>query len=276
MPPGPQQVLPATTGDGHSVTGHVDRLAAFWSDVLGNHRDVHVYLPPGYALDAERRYPVLYLHDGQNVFDGATAYVHGQEWGVDEAAQQLMAAGEIRPALIVAVDHAGHDRAHEFAPTRDSARDAGGHADAYGRFLLDELKPYIDATYRTRPEAPHTAVGGSSLGGLVTLHLGLTRAADIGALVVMSPSLWWDRRIMLERVSLLPGRLPWRIWLDCGTGEGRDTLRNVRALRALLLQKGWQGGTDLRYVEARDGSHSEGAWAARVPDVLRFLYPPPA
>lgn len=271
MPPGPQTILPAPTGDGHTHTGRIDRLEAFRSDVLDNARHVHVYLPPGYAQDELRRYPVVYLHDGQNLFDGATAYVPGQEWQVDETAEALIAAGEIRPAIIVAVDHGGSDRAHEFAPTRDGARDAGGHADAYGRFLFEELKPFVDDRYRTRRGAADTVVGGSSLGGLVTLHLGLTRPDDVGALIVMSPSLWWDRRIMLERVSRLTARLPWRIWLDCGTQEGRDTLRNVRALRTLLQQKGWQGGTDLRYVEARGASHCEAAWAARMPEALRFV-----
>lgn len=273
MSPGPSRDIPAPTDAGHTVTGTVRRLEAFRSDVLDNSRDVHVYLPPGYDLDEGRRYPVLYLHDGQNVFDGATAYVQGEEWRVDETAQGLIQAGEMRPVIIVAIDHAGADRAHEFAPTRDHAREAGGHADAYGRFLFDELKPYLDARFRTRPEPQATSIGGSSLGGLVTLHLGLTRAEEIGGLLVMSPSLWWDRRIVLDRYSGLPARLPWRIWLDCGTGEGRDTLRNVRALRTILLQKGWVGGTDLRYVEARQATHCEAAWAARMPDALRFLFP---
>lgn len=272
MPPGPQHIHTAPDAVGHTRTGHIERLAAFRSEVLGNARDVHVYLPPGYDRDPERRYPVLYLHDGQNVFDRATSYA-GEEWGVDETAEQLITAGEMRPAIIVAIDHAGHDRADELAPTRDDARGAGGGADAYGSFLLDELKPFVDARYRTRQAADDTALGGSSLGGLVTLHLGLTRPDAFGALVVMSPSLWWDRRSILARVAALPARLPWRIWLDCGTHEGRDTLRNVRALRALLLQKGWEGGRDLRYVEARNATHSEAAWAARIPDALRYVFP---
>lgn len=274
MLPGPLRTLPASSGDGHTLTGNIHRLEAFRSAVLDNTRDVHVYLPPGYETDAGRRYPVLYLHDGQNVFDGATSYVHGQEWRVDESAERLIVAGETRPVIIVAVDHAGHDRAHEFAPTRDGSRDAGGHADAYGQFLLDELKPWVDRRFRTRAEPGATAVGGSSLGGLVSLHLGLMRPEAIGGLLVMSPSLWWDRRVLIDRYSELSGRLPWRIWLDCGTGEGRDTLRNVRALRSILMQKGWTGGTDLRYVEAKHATHCEAAWAERVPEALRFLFPP--
>lgn len=257
------------------MTGHVQLLQAFRSEVLGNSRDVHVYLPPGYDEAPDRRFPVLYLHDGQNVFDGATAYVPGQEWLVDETAEALITAGRMRPLIIVGVDHAGPDRAHEFAPTRDLSREAGGRADAYGRFMLDELKPWVDETYRTDPTPVSTAIGGSSLGGLVTLHLGLTRPDEVGGLLVMSPSLWWDRRVLIDRYSALPGRLPWRIWLDCGTGEGRDTVRNVRALRSILMQKGWQGGSDLRYVEARDAPHSEAAWAARLPDALQFLFPSP-
>jgi predicted alpha/beta superfamily hydrolase len=248
-------------------------LEGFASDVLANRRDVLVYLPPGYETETSR-YPVLYLHDGQNIFDGATAYVPGQEWGVDEAAERLIRARAIRPLIIVAIHHAVADRAEEFGPTRDPYRQHGGRADLYTRFVVDELKPFIDATYRTCPEPPWTAVGGSSMGGLVTLHMGLTRPETFGTLVVMSPSLWWDRRTMLGRISALPGRLPWRIWLDCGTAEGSDTVRNVRALRRLLLDRGWAGGHDLRYVEVKDGAHTEYAWGQRIESVLRFVAPP--
>lgn len=271
VPSSPTHCLPAPR-HGRSLTGDIRLLQAFRSDVLGNSRDVHVYLPPGYDLDQEQRYPVLYLHDGQNVFDTSTSFA-GTEWGVDEAAERLVHEKRVAPLIIVAIDHAGVSRADEFAPTRDSHRHAGGGADAYGRFLVHELKPYVDRTFRTHPHAGQTALGGSSLGGLVTLHIGLEYPHLFGALAVLSPSLWWDRRAELGRVEQLPARLPWRIWLDVGTAEGRDTVRNARALNAVLLQKGWSAGRDFHYVEAEDAHHGESAWAARVPALLEFLFP---
>ncbi len=259
--------------EGRTLTGDVRVVAGFRSHVLDNERDVHVWLPPDYEQnDPARRFPVLYLHDGQNVFDTSTSFA-GAEWGVDETAERLVHERRIVPPIIVAIDHAGERRADEFAPTRDPHRQAGGHADLYGRFLVEELKPYVDAAFRTHPDAPHTAVGGSSLGGLVTLHLGLQHPDVFGMLAVLSPSLWWDRRALLARVQALPERLPWRIWLDVGTAEGRDTLRNARALHAVLRRKGWVTGEDLHYREAPDAQHSESAWAARVPDLLEFLFP---
>ncbi len=273
MLPGPSQCVRAPR-DGRSLTGDIRLLEAFHSDALGNSRDVLVYLPPGYESEEDRRYPVLYLHDGQNVFDVSTSFA-GIEWGVDEAAERLIGDGRIVPVIIVAIDHAGSRRADEFAPTHDSHRQAGGDADRYTRFLVEELKPWVDRTFRTRHEACHTAVGGSSLGGLVTLHIGLECPDVFGALAVLSPSIWWDHRAVLTRVERLPGRLPWRIWLDVGTAEGRDTVRNARALRGILHDKGWLGA-DLHYLEARDAPHSESAWAERVEPILEFLFPPTA
>lgn len=269
--PGPTQCVHAPR-DGRSLTGDVRLLAGFRSDALGNSRDVLVWLPPGYDHDADRRYPVLYLHDGQNLFDTSTSFA-GVEWGVDETAERLVHAGRVAPLIIVAINHAGVQRADEFAPTHDAHRQAGGHADRYARFIVQELKPYVDRTFRTRPEADQNALGGSSLGGLVTLHIGLEHPQVFGALAVLSPSIWWDRRAVLDRVEALPTRLPWRIWLDVGTAEGRDTVRNARALKALLLQKGWRTGADLHYLEAHDAPHAESAWAARVEGILEFLFP---
>jgi predicted alpha/beta superfamily hydrolase len=178
---------------------------------------------------------------------------------VDETADRLVHEGRVAPLIIVAINHAGVQRADEFAPTHDAHRHAGGRADAYARFVVDELKPWVDATFRTRPEPAQTAVGGSSLGGLVTLHIGLEYPQVFGALAVLSPSIWWDRRALLTRMEGLPGRLPWRIWLDVGTAEGRDTVRNARALKGVLNAKGWHPGHDFHYLEAQDAPHSESA-----------------
>ncbi|HJZ83033.1 MAG TPA: alpha/beta hydrolase-fold protein, partial [Pyrinomonadaceae bacterium] len=157
----------------HTLTGDVRLHHNFHSNVLNNDRDVIVYLPPGYEADKQKRYPVFYMHDGQNIFDGATSYIPGQEWRVDEVAQSLIAASRIEPLIIVGIYNAGRERVNEYTPAQDAKYKAGGKADLYGRFLVEEVKPFIDRTYRTMPDSKHTGLGGSSLGGLISLYLGL-------------------------------------------------------------------------------------------------------
>lgn len=254
----------------HTLTGDIRRHEAFASTHLEVKRDVLVYLPPGYEQSGARRYPVLYLHDGQNVFDKATSV--GEEWRVDETAQGLIEAGQIEPLIIVAVYNTGEHRIDEYAPTASDK--GGGRADQYGRMLIEELKPFIDATYRTLPSAASTGIGGSSLGALLTMHLGLRYATAFSRLAVHSPSVWWDDKVILKEVAALPQKLPFRIWLDAGTGEGEETIANTRALRDALVAKGWVVDGDLRYVEAEGGQHNEASWASRVAETLKFLFPP--
>jgi len=263
----------------HTLTGNIQNHPAFPSKILGNKRDVLVYLPKGYRRSPKRHYPVLYLHDGQNVFDAATAF-GGVEWGVDETAQRLTTAKLIEPTIIVAVANTGEDRLHEYAPT--AARiDAGakikskGRLRSYGRFLTEELKPFIDRKYRTRREAEFTGLGGSSLGGLATLVLGLWFPNYFTRLAVMSPSIWWDDCAVCKIVEAIDetARPSLKIWLDTGTHE--DGWERARELRDRLVEKGWRLHDDLHYFEAEGSDHSEGAWAARVDSVLRFLFPPP-
>ena len=261
----------------HTLTGIVQSHPQFDSRILGNRRDVLVYLPPGYGRARRRRYPVLYLHDGQNVFDAATAYA-GVEWGADEAAQRLIEKGWIEPLIIVAVANTGVQRIHEYAPTRgiiDSSarrkRRSRGWLRRYGRFLIEELKPFIDRTYRTRIDADSTGLGGSSLGGLATLVLGLWFPHVFSRLAVLSPSVWWDECVACRMVNELPKKLALKIWLDIGTRE--PGWERTRELRDQLVARGWRLDHDLKYTEVEGGDHSERAWAARFEAVLRFLYP---
>jgi predicted alpha/beta superfamily hydrolase len=260
----------------HTLTGDIRLHRAFHSEFLAKDRDVIVYLPPGYEADRRRRFPVLYLHDGQNLFDGATAYIPGREWGADETAQALIRAGEVEPLIIVGVYNAGAERINEYTPTRDARVKAGGRADLYGRMLVEELKPFIDREYRTLTRAHHTGLGGSSLGGLVTLHLGLKYPAVFGQLAVMSPAVWWDGGQIVREVNALARKPPLRIWLDIGLKEGPSAAANARRLRDALIGKGWRPGRDLRYFEARGGGHDEAAWGRRFGSVLRYLFPPRA
>jgi predicted alpha/beta superfamily hydrolase len=231
-----------------------------------------VYLPPGYDDQPARRYPVLYLNDGQNLFDGATSYVQGQDWGVDETAEKLIRAGEIEPLIIVAIYNTGEQRIDEYTPTVDPRVKKGGGADLYGRLLVEEVKPLVDESYRTHIGPAQTGLGGSSLGGLVSLHLALKYPSVFGKLMAMSPSVWWDRGMILRRVQGLKVKPSTRIWLDIGTKEGKLTTRNVRTLRDSLASKGWRLGDDLSYLEAKDAHHNEVAWGQRVDKALRFLY----
>lgn len=258
-----------------SRTGTLERLGAVASSHVPPHvpaREVEVWLPPGYERDAQRRYPVLYLHDGQNVFDEAAA---GAEWQVDETAQRLVGSGAIGPLIVVAVA-SGPQRGLDYTPTADPLHGGGGGgAAAYARYLVEDLKPLIDRRYRTLPGRAHTAVGGSSLGGLVSLWLALHHGQVFGQALVVSPSLWWDFGVAFRQLAAWPDGAPRpRLWLDMGSEEGATALPLARRMHAALRARGWDD-TTLRYTEAAGARHDEAAWAARVEGMLKFLDPWP-
>jgi predicted alpha/beta superfamily hydrolase len=261
----------------HTLTGDIRTHADFHSRILDRTRTVLVYLPPGYESPENRakHYPVLYLHDGQNVFDGATSFIPGKEWRVDETAEELIRAGKVEPLIIVAIFNGGTERGDEYAPTRDARFNGGmgGRADEYGKMLVEELKPFIDRTYRTRRDADSTGLGGSSFGGLVTMYLGLKRPETFRRLAVVSPSVWWDSRVLLKIVRDVKPHPPLKIWLDIGTKEGNRAVADTRALRDTLTAKGWTLDRDLSYMEAEGAVHDEAAWSHRVEPILKFLYP---
>jgi len=256
----------------HTLTGDIRTHEQFHSKYLEHDRTVLVYLPPGYEPSSDVRYPVLYLHDGQNVFDQATSF--SQEWRVDETAQELIVGGRIAPLIVVGVYNTGEHRLDEYTPTSRPDKGGGGHADDYGRMLVEELKPFIDREYRTLSDAANTAMGGSSLGGLLTMHLGVRYPAVFGKLAALSPSVWWDDRVILAEIAALPEKLPQRIWVDAGTAEGEEVIADARRLRDALTAKGWTLGTDLSYMEADGGGHDEASWGDRIDLVLQFLFPP--
>jgi predicted alpha/beta superfamily hydrolase len=139
--------------------------------------------------------------------------------------------------------------------------------------IVEELKPFIDAEYRTKPEREFTGTGGSSLGGLVSIYLGLTRPDIFSRVAAISPSAWWAKNQIIRDAARLGERLPVRIWLDIGKREGPRIKHQVRALKEILLANGWTNGADLAYFEIPEARHEESAWAARFGEVLKFLYP---
>jgi predicted alpha/beta superfamily hydrolase len=257
------------------MPGELITVEDFHSIALAGKRTLVVYLPPGYRRDTRRRYPVLYMHDGQNIFDGRTSYVPGEHWRLKETADHLLERRRIEPLIIVAIYHAGEHRVMEYTPTRTRKLGGGGIA-SHAAMLTKELIPWMAARYRTLPHARHTALGGSSLGGLATLFLGLTQPGVFGRLAAMSPSVWWDHRVILRTLEKFNHHRRPKIWLDIGTEEGAapcGAVRDVRLLKAMLVSKGWREGRSLHYLEAEGAGHSERSWAARAPQMLEWLFP---
>lgn len=251
--------------------GRLDHIPDFTSAILGNARMITVYVPAGYDDHPERHYPVLYMQDAQNLFEPERAFVPGQHWRLKEAADAAISARRAAPMIIVGVDHAGAARMDEYTPTRDEEKGGGGHAADTLRMLVEELLPRIDSSYRTR--AGESAVGGSSLGGLFSLFAALEAPEVFGRAAVMSPSVWWNGRAILNRIDEFHHEVRPRLWVDIGLREGNEAVSDARLLRERLRAHGWRE-SDLRYVEDRRADHSEAAWAARVGQALEFLFPP--
>jgi predicted alpha/beta superfamily hydrolase len=231
-----------------------------------------VYLPPEYHEQPERRFPVLYLHDGQNLFDGSTSFVRGQDWHVGQTADAEIHGGRVEPLIIVGIYNTGKARIREYTPTK-APKLGGGRADHYGKFLLEEVMPFVHREYRAEGRSHRTGIGGSSLGGLVSLYLGLSRSDVFGKIAALSPSVWWHQRMIhsfAERVTV--SARP-RIWLDIGTREGPRIVEDVERYRDILLSRGWRNELDLHYERIEGAEHNEAAWARRVGPFLRFLYP---
>lgn len=244
-----------------SIAGTLLTWADFYSPQLENHRDIHVHLPPSYA-DASRRYPVIYMQDGQNLFDSGTSY-GGTEWGVDETMEML--SGEGIEAIVVGLNHTNEGRISEYNPYPQQWQ---GRGSEYIRFLVETVKPLIDADFRTLPQREHTGIIGSSMGGLISLYGFFHAPETFGFAGVMSPSLWVGGGAIYANVQAAPFT-PGKIYLDNGTREP-----SARRMNALLLSKGYRRDIDLKYVAEPEAEHTESAWARRLPDALRFLLRP--
>jgi predicted alpha/beta superfamily hydrolase len=262
----------------HSVVGTLQALVGVSSPQLDNQRDLLVYLPPSYG-QGEGRYPVIYMHDGQNLFDHATSYCG--EWEVDETMEGL--SGEGLEAIVVGIPNLGVERLNEYSPFVDP-RLGGGRGDDYLAFVVETIKPLIDRDFRTLPERRHTGIIGSSMGGLISLYAFFRHSETFGFAGVMSPSLWFSRQAIFDYIREAPFTAG-KLYLDIGTNECSDSLldrlsmrgrsrhfhENIRQMYLLLREKGYRTGHDLRYLEEWGAIHHESAWARRLHTALRFL-----
>jgi predicted alpha/beta superfamily hydrolase len=247
--------------------GSLHVLPGIRSEELGNERDVYVYLPPGYDHEV-RRYPVVYMQDGQNLFDTGTSFAGS--WHVENAVNT--AARLDLPAIVVGVPNAGAERILEYSPFAD-ARHGIGWGDRYLEFLTGTLKPMIDQQFRTLRDRADTGIAGSSMGALISLYAGFKRSDTFGFSGVLSPSLWFANASIfpvIEEALERGGDRP-RIYLDVGCYEGQNTVANARRMRNLLMSHGYQYGVDLRWVEDPGGTHHEAAWARRFRKALPAL-----
>jgi predicted alpha/beta superfamily hydrolase len=194
------------------------------------------------------------------------------DWHVGQTADQAITAGAVEPLIIVGIYNSGEGRIREYTPTR-VPKLGGGRADRYAKFLIEELKPFIEREYRIFSGPEYTGIGGSSLGGLVSLYLGLKLPNVFGKLAALSPSVWWNQHVMNRFAAAAQLYVRPRIWLDIGTREGPRIVQDVEQFRDVLLKKGWQLDNDLHYERVEGAEHNEAAWAQRVGPFLQFLYP---
>ena len=265
---------------GHHVSGEIRIAPEIYSPQLGNSRDILVYLPPSYSR-VDRHYPVIYMQDGQNLFDNVTSYAG--EWGVDETMEEL-GQEEGLEAIIVGIPNTGIHRVDEYSPFADR-RLGGGRGDDYVRFIVENLKPQIDQEFRTLPGRKYTGIMGSSMGGLISLYAYFEFPSTFGFAGVMSPSLWFAGEAIYDYVDsavFYPGK----IYLDAGTREYGESQNNgllhratasrryyasVRRMKAVLVRKGFRPLRDIMHVEEKWAGHSETSWRRRLPPALRFL-----
>lgn len=246
--------------------GTIERISSVYSPELDNERDLLVSLPGKYAT-RERRYPVIYMHDGQNLFDPATSFAGS--WNVDVAMAEASLEG--LDAIVVGIPNMGPARLAEYSPFEHPEL-GGGRGDLYLDFLIDTVKPLIDAQYLTVPDRLHTGIVGSSMGGLISLYAFFRHPEVFGFAGVLSPSLWLTEAAtfaFIRQADFSPGKL----YLDVGAREGERHVANAHRLRDLLEEKGYRLGHDLMWVEEEMGAHHEAAWARRFQDALPFLVP---
>lgn len=243
---------------------------AFAMPQLGRTRRVWLYLPPGYA-GSGRRYPVLYLQDGQNVFDAATSFAG--EWGVDEALNQLAVSGQDPTGcIVVAVDN-GPNRLDEYSPWSNAQYGGGGQGDLYLDFLVQTLKPYIDTNYRTLPGRDNTGIGGSSMGGLIATYAALRHPAVFGKVASFSPAYWFAYQQLATYAHLHPANPNTRFCFVSGTTESATMVPQMQALRD-SLQRGGVPATNLNFNTRTDGQHAEWFWKREFPAAYSWLYAP--
>lgn len=251
----------------NSPTGNVRILNSdFVIPQLNRKRKIWVYLPPDYAITSQR-YPVIYMQDGQNLFDNALSF--SGEWGLDESMEQLFAGGD-KGAIIVGIDNGGITRLDEYSPWVNTQY-GGGEGEEYISFIVNTLKPHIDSVFRTESERDFTAIGGSSMGGLISLYAGIEYQNIFSKILVFSPSFWFSEECF-NHVQTQGKQFPMKIYMMCGTPEGNGSVEIDMNLMFNTLVSAGFSNQEVKVVTKTDGQHSEWFWKREYPDGYQWLF----
>ncbi|WP_052090673.1 alpha/beta hydrolase-fold protein [Desulfosporosinus sp. HMP52] len=245
----------------------------FHATMLNNNRSLHVYLPPSYYDDKEKKFPVLYVHDGKSVFD--ISDWSKESLNMHTEADKLISEGKIKEIIIVGIDNIGKHRTSEYSHWDgvDMGEPVLGKGDLYEDFVINDIKPFMDKNFRTLSDRDNTALMGASIGGLATFNIGFRHSEVFSKLAMLSPYLGWGDNKLYDMLStgVYKDKKPLKIWIDVGSKE--DSFVNMAANGVLLLMNnGYKYSDELVAYEAPDGEHSERFWAQRIEPVLLFLF----
>ena len=258
-----------------SAQGSFELHNQLHSRYLHQTQTVIIYLPPSYWTQPERRFPVFYAHDGNNLFDPATAFM-GREWRLDETLERLF-ENKRRPELIVVGIYNTTERFEDYTwhASQYNGYPCGGQGPAFARFVAEELKPWVDGYYRTLPEAHFSGLMGSSLGAISSFYIGMAYPQLFSKLALMSPTVYWAQHQILKDSLHFPRGF--QIWIDIGTEEGQnpdteETVSSTLALVHALEAQGYARDYNLIYYVDWFAGHDEIAWGKRVEKPLQFLF----
>jgi len=251
----------------HTATSNVQILDEdYFIPQLNRSRRIWIYLPPDYN-STSKHYPVLYMQDGQNLFDAF--YSFAGEWKIDESMNDLFNGGDYG-AIVVGIDNGGGERFNEYSPWYSTTYDAGGDGEAYVSFLINTLKPHIDSTFRTLPGRDYTVVGGSSLGGLISMYAAAEYPNVFGKAGIFSPAFQVTDSCFLQVMSKIFDENI-RVYFVAGHNESQDMIPDIQHMQQLLLKQGVDE-SNIKVVDQLDGAHSEWFWAREYPDAYQWLF----
>lgn len=256
-----------------TITGNVHIIEEFYIPQLERTRRLWVYLPPGYE-NSDEHYPVLYMHDGQNLFSEESSY--SGEWGVDEILEELIEKNKIEKMIVVAIDNDPLHRLNEYSPYlfEYAGLEFKPQASQYAAFIVETLKPYIDEQYRTKPTREHTAVMGSSMGGLISVYIGVKYQDVFSKVAALSSSFGVCKDGLIEFIETHPKKYPMHFWLDMGSKEmgNMDMDEYQIPVKDALIRAGWDKGQEVSFRVFHGAEHNEQSWNRRLDKVLKYLY----